>query len=134
MELILARMWRTEISTIGELYIDNNPERFSYTLEDRLRDGPKIYGKTAIPSGRYDVVINFSNRFQKYMPLLINVPGFEGIRIHSGNQSSQTDGCILVGFTKGENFIGESKKAYNILFAMMKKVEKKEKITILIID
>lgn len=134
MELTLVRTWDSAQSTIGELYVNEVPERFCYVLEDVVRSGPKVYGNTAIPSGRYEIAITFSNRFQKYLPLLINVPGFAGIRIHPGNTAADTEGCLLPGFTKGKNFVGESRKAFNILFAMMKKVEKKEKIHILIID
>lgn len=84
----------TDDVTIGELYINN--ELFCYTLEDAVRP-EKIYGKTAIPKGEYDVIINMSNRFKKLMPLLLKVPNYEGVRIHSGNTHLDTDGCIILG-------------------------------------
>lgn len=75
--------------------------KFGETLEDpdrRLEDGGrKIYGNTAIPRGRYRVEVTFSNRFQKWMPELIGVPQFLGIRIHGGNTEANTDGCPLLG-------------------------------------
>jgi hypothetical protein len=109
MRLDLIRKTFTEYSTIGDLLIDG--KFYCYTLEDMYRD-KKIKGVTAIPYGTYEVIINFSNRFQKPMPLLLNVPGFEGIRIHSLNTSDQTEGCIGIGFTKSKDFIGNSKSAF----------------------
>ena len=82
MKLLLKRLHKTQNSTIGELYVDGKFE--CYTLEDVERK-EKIYAKTAIPKGTYQVIINMSNRFKKLMPLLLNVPNFEGVRIHTGN-------------------------------------------------
>jgi hypothetical protein len=90
----------------------------------------KIKAITAIPYGKYEVIINFSNRFQKYMPLLLNVPNYEGVRIHPGNTKNDTEGCILVGNSKSLNFIGGSRVTFASLFTRMKKIEKKEKIFI----
>jgi len=90
----------------------------------------KIKAITAIPYGKYEVIINFSNRFQKYMPLLLNVPNYEGVRIHAGNTKHDTEGCILVGSSKSLNFIGGSRVTFASLFTRMKKLEKKEKIFI----
>jgi hypothetical protein len=130
MILQLKRKIFTDDSTIGELSIDG--VFVCYTLEDKVRD-KKIQNVTAIPYGKYEVIINFSNRFQKYMPLLLNVPNYAGVRIHSGNKSADTEGCILVGSSKSLNFIGNSRATYKSLFAKMKLIEKKEKIFINII-
>jgi hypothetical protein len=127
MILELKRKIFTDDSTIGELSIDG--EFVCFTLEDKVRD-VKIQNVTAIPYGKYEVIINFSNHFQQYMPLLLKVPGYEGVRIHSGNKSTDSEGCILVGSSKSLNFIGNSRATYKTLFAKMKKVEKKEKIFI----
>ena len=127
MKLELIRKDFTEISTIGDLLIDG--EFFCYTLEDTVRD-KKINGVTAIPYGTYEVIINFSNRFQRPMPLLLNVPGFDGIRIHSLNTSDQTEGCIGIGFTKGNNYIGQSRKAFNELMPVLQKALKNGKVFI----
>jgi hypothetical protein len=131
MKVKLVREDFTEESTIGELFVDGTFQ--CYTLEDKVRDGIKVPGKTAIPFGQYDVVINWSNRFQKYMPLLINVPNFSGIRIHPGNIASDTEGCVLVGNYRSKNMITESRKAYANLMKKFQSVEKKEKITIEIV-
>lgn len=129
MELVLKRLIKTEKSTIGELSINGSFE--CYTLEDAERIS-KVYGRTAIPKGQYEVIINYSNRFKQYMPLLLNVPDYEGVRIHSGNTANDTLGCILVGQKKGVDVIGASRLAYKALFNKMKTVEKKEKIFITI--
>ncbi len=129
MELVLKRLIKTEKSTIGELSINGSFE--CYTLEDAERIS-KVYGRTAIPKGQYEVIINYSNRFKQYMPLLLNVPDYEGVRIHSGNTANDTLGCILVGQKKGVDVIGASRLAYKALFNKMKAVEKKEKIFITI--
>jgi hypothetical protein len=82
---------------IGDLFIDG--EFFCHTLEDEKRaDGLKVYGETAIPTGVYNVKVTMSNRFKRLMPLLLDVEGFRGIRIHGGNTSKDTHGCPLVAF------------------------------------
>lgn len=119
MNILIRRMIFTDNSTIGELYI--NSEFICYTLEDTVRkEGEKIYGKTAIPKGTYKVAITMSNRFKKELPLLLNVPNFEGVRIHTGNNPEDTEGCILVGNTKDVDWIGQSKLAFDSLFHKMK--------------
>lgn len=127
MQLELKRQKFTDSSTIGELSVNGAFE--CWTLEDTVRK-TKIAGITAIPQGRYEVVVTFSNRFQKPMPLLIGVPGFEGIRIHSGNCCEDTEGCLLVGRTKGPNFVGESRLAFTSLFKAIQAAIKKEKVFI----
>jgi hypothetical protein len=120
MKIEVKRLHRTENSTIGELLIDGVWE--CYTLEDVERD-VKIKSETAIPRGTYKVIINQSNRFKRLLPLLLNVPNFEGVRIHSGNTNHNTEGCILVGRTRSKDFIGQSRKAFDSLFAKMQKAK-----------
>lgn len=95
---------------IGDLLIDGH--FFCYTLEDELRDRTeKVYGRTCIPAGEYRVVVDMSNRFKRLMPRLLNVPMFEGIRIHGGNTSKDTHGCPLVAFnTDGLKIWGSAEK------------------------
>lgn len=129
MELKLKRIDYTQESTIGELFVNGKFECF--TLEDVERKD-KIYGKTAIPKGIYQVIISFSPRFKTYMPLLLNVPNFLGVRIHTGNNAKNTEGCILVGKSKGKDVISNSRMAYNSLLEKLKIAEKKEKIILTI--
>ena len=117
MKIQIKRLHKTENSTIGEMTIDGKFE--CYTLEDKERD-VKIKSETAIPKGTYKVIINQSNRFKKLMPLLLNVPNFEGVRIHPGNSNHDTEGCILVGQSRSVDYITKSRKAYEILFTKMK--------------
>ena len=101
MEMTLTRTAKRKDYTIGALNIDD--EYFCDTLEPTWRDlgpgrpGHKIAGRTAIPDGRYPVVVTWSPKFKKWLPLLLHVPQFEGIRIHAGNTPDDTEGCILVG-------------------------------------
>lgn len=95
MELKIKRIAFKNTYTIGRLSIDG--KYFCDTLEDCVRSGQKVMHKTAIPVGTYDLLWTYSNRFKKYMPQIMNVPNFEGIRIHSGNTSDDTSGCVLLG-------------------------------------
>ena len=79
---------------IGEMLIDG--KHFAYTLEDITRD-VKVYGETAIPTGTYKIIVDYSEHFKKELPHILNVPGFNGIRIHGGNTANDTLGCILIG-------------------------------------
>lgn len=118
MKLRVERGLSGTSSTIGKLYVDG--VFFAYTLEDIDRHleggGKKINGETAIPRGSYKVIIDFSNRFQKQMMHVLNVPGFEGIRIHAGNTDKDTEGCILLGKVRSDNAVFNSREAVNALF------------------
>lgn len=128
--LHLKRDTFTDEFTLGKLYL--NDKFFCYTVEDKYRDlmkEEKVYGKTAIPKGTYQVIINMSNRFKKLMPLLLNVPYFKGIRIHSGNTSKDSEGCIIVGDKRTSNGVALSRVAFNKL---MQELKKYDEITITI--
>jgi hypothetical protein len=110
MELQLVRFLKSERRTIGRLSIDG--ESFCYTLEDTVRPlGQKVPGETAIPEGRYDIAMTYSPRFKVVLPLLLKVPGFEGVRIHAGNTEADTEGCILVGYNLDGEAISSSRLA-----------------------
>lgn len=125
MNLTLIRKYPAPDCIIGELSINGTFECF--TLEDIERP-VKSAGITAIPRGNYEVVITYSERFKKLLPLLLNVPNFEGVRIHTGNTSVNTEGCILVGKTKTENSVLQSRDAFNVLFPKLQAAAGKEKI------
>lgn len=118
MEIRIKRLHRTANSTISELSIDGKFQ--CYTLEDVERE-KKIKSETAIPKGSYKVIINYSNRFKQNLPLILNVPNFEGVRIHTGNSNHDTEGCILVGKVRGIDYVGKSRVAFTALFDKMKK-------------
>lgn len=132
MELTLNRIFLGSSATIGELLI--NDKHLCDTLEDRVRpEGEKVYGKTAIPEGTYEVKLTHSPRFKKILPEILNVPNFSGIRIHTGNSSKDTEGCILVGTWDGEkeDWVGSSKIAFDELMTLLEEAtNNKEKITI----
>jgi hypothetical protein len=127
MELKLVRKELTDACTIGELFVNGVFE--CYTLEDKVRP-VKIKGETAIPTGHYEVIVSFSSRFKKPLPLLVNVPNFDGIRIHPGNTKKDTEGCILVGQKKTKNSVLNSRAAFDVLFQKIEAAAKTEKIFI----
>jgi len=135
MKLELKRIALRETYTIGRLFI--NGERFCDTLEDKVRDmpkEPKVMHETAIPKGTYTIIMNDSVKFKRRMPLLLDVPYFKGIRIHSGNKATHSSGCILVGINSVKGGLTESKRYEGLLYDILNKAQKnKEKITIEII-
>lgn len=112
MEVTLTRIAKRETYTIGRLAI--NGTYFCDTLEPTWRDigvgrpGRKVTGRTAIPEGRYPLVVTFSPRFKRWLPLLLHVPQFSGIRIHSGNTADDTEGCILPGLNTSRGRVTDS--------------------------
>lgn len=140
MKIEVKRIAKRNTYTIGKMYIDGN--YFCDTLEDvdrgiNQKDSLdtikkiKVAGATAIPTGTYKVIVNMSPKFQRNLPRLIDVPGFEGILIHRGNTDKDTAGCILVGENKVVGKVVNStvyeKKLVNIL------QNTKEDITITIV-
>jgi len=125
-EVLLQREASGERNTLGTLAINGDFE--CYTLEDLVRHR-KIAGETAIPAGHYRVRVTWSPRFARLLPLVEGVPGFAGIRIHSGNDHDDTEGCILVGRKRGQldadpdPELLESRLAYDALFPRLKRVD-----------
>ena len=139
MELELTRSVKTNKSTVGELTLNGIFECFILEDKDRglRKDMPiselivmKIKTRTAIPTGRYEIVVSFSDKFQKMLPLLLDVPAFAGIRIHPGNTDANTEGCLLPGKTKSPDMIGSSRVAFSALFDKIKAALQREKIFI----
>jgi len=142
MELYLKRDTFTETSTTGKLLIDGQFECFILEDKDRgLTDSmplaeivaTKVYGKTAIPYGRYEIDWTMSARFKVFMPILLNVKGYSGIRIHKGNSEIDSLGCLLCGRKRANNVITESTAATNLLYTKIQTAKsRREKIFITI--
>lgn len=127
MELKLKRKHYGKTFTEGKLFIDNGFE--CYTVEDTDRKvetegcDVKVQNKTAIPKGRYKVTISMSRRFKRFLIEVLDVPCFTGIRIHSGNSSKDTEGCIIVGKSnkrEDDDWVSESRVAYDALHKKVK--------------
>ena len=140
MKILVDRKWKKDTYTIGNLYV--NGKIFSNTLEDKDRGlkrtdsiatikSKKVYGETAIPTGKYVVTLNvtspkyagitwYKNLCQGKMPRVLNVPGFEGILFHPGNTALDTNGCILVGKNTVKGKVTQSKDYFAKLYKEMK--------------
>lgn len=128
MKLTLKRIALRPTYTIGKLYIDD--VYFCDTIEDTVRDlnkngkfdngEKKIHSKTAIPYGTYEIKWTYSPRFKKYTPQLMNVPSFEGIRIHAGNTSADTEGCLILGENKQVGKVLNSRATINKFYPIIK--------------
>lgn len=142
MEIQVNRIARKDGYTIGRMSL--NGEYFCDTLEDTDRGlnstmsldeilSKKRKGITAIPTGKYDVILTFSPRFKRVLPLLLSVKGYEGVRVHAGNTNKDTEGCLLVGENKVKGQVLNSRATLEKLMSILLDCEKKkEKITILI--
>lgn len=116
MEILLVREPTCEGFTRGELFLDGEHE--CWTIEDEVRP-VKIPGATAIPKGRYRVVLTKSPRFKKVLPEILEVPGYTGVRIHAGNTAADTEGCIIVGQRQGKAAVFDSQAAMLELMAAL---------------
>lgn len=135
MKLRVERLWKKPAYTVGRLFVDG--KFFCNTLEDTVRDlsnEKKVYGKTAIPYGEYKVVYNWSPKFGRNLPRLLNVPAFEGILIHPGNTADDSAGCILVGRNTEVGRFTESRYTSDKLNVLIEDVQRGgESITIEIV-
>ena len=154
MNLRVERRWKKDTYTIGVLFVDG--VRFCETLEDKDRGlkqtdplsvikARKVYQETAIPTGVYEVAMNvvspkyaasawYWKLCQGKVPRLVDVPGWEGVLIHTGNNALQTAGCLLTGRNTKVGQLTESKATYEKLYKKMKAAyDRGEKITIQIV-
>lgn len=143
MKLRLERAWKKETYTIGKLYVDR--KYFCEVIEDKDRNlsqnmpleelkKKKVYGKTAIPTGTYSIIMTYSPKFKKRLPLLLSVPAFEGIRIHAGNTAKDSLGCILPGENKQKAMVLNSRYWTNKLIGKIENaIANGEQVTIDII-
>ncbi|MBS0338821.1 MAG: hypothetical protein JSS40_18860 [Proteobacteria bacterium] len=116
MLLTLDRQPSWQSTTLGNLFVDGQYE--CVTLEDQVRHAAKVPGETAIPAGRYEVVIVPSPRFKRPMPRLLDVPGFSGVLIHTGNSADDTAGCVILGDRVVDaTRIADSRVAFERLYA-----------------
>ena len=129
---MIIKVKRTKFNltnTLGEMFIDG--KHFCYTVEDKVRDinndgdlddtgETKVYGETAIPKGEYKLIVSMSNRFKVLMPEILNVKGFEGIRIHKGNTDLDSHGCIIIGMLQNNSGVQQSKIAFDKLMLELK--------------
>lgn len=128
-EIKVVRLYKKESYTIGKMYIDN--VYFCDTIEDADRGltqemtlqqikKQKVYGKTAIPSGKYKVTLTYSSKFKKTLPLINAVIGFSGVRIHSGNTAEDSLGCIIVGENKKKGEVINSRVVMEKLLSKLR--------------
>jgi len=136
MKLTLKRYQTLNGTTLGRLF--NGSTFICFTLEDQVRiNEPKVHGSTAIPAGVYQVTVTQSPRFGRLLPLLNNVPNFEGVRIHPGNTQRDTEGCILPGDTVSSDgqSIYNSRIAFGKLFDIINKaLNQKDTVSIEIVN
>lgn len=138
MKLTLKRIALRPTYTIGKLYIDD--VYFCDTIEDTVRDlnkngkfdngEKKVHSKTAIPYGTYEIKWTYSPRFKKYTPQLMNVTSFEGIRVHAGNTSADTEGCLILGENKQVGKVLNSRATINKFYPIIKEACYNGKVTI----
>ena len=128
-ELLLKRRYFNDRYTIGSLSVDG--ELLCDTLEDKVRDynkdgdlldkdETKVYGETAIPYGRYKVIVSYSPKLKRELPLLNDVPHFSGIRIHAANWPTQLEGCIAPGENKVKGGVINSRHYEEIVTSWVK--------------
>lgn len=151
LKITVVRKILNECDTIGDLYVSypEDPTTLNFvcnTLEDKVRNPKgtkkenfnKVYGETAIPYGTYRVVITYSNAFKKNLPEILNVPLYEGIRIHTGNHKDDTYGCLLLGdspkISQTKSWIYNSKTNYNKFIKILEPALKKGRVIIEITD
>lgn len=141
----IIRRWKKAGYTISEVWIDGERQPYN-ALEDTDRGlyqgmsaadvaKKKVYGQTAIPRGTYNCIYTYSSKFRKMLPLIENVTGFTGIRIHSGNTAGDTEGCILIGRNTKVGMVTESRKYTQQMIDTMKTAWAiGESVTVKIVD
>jgi hypothetical protein len=113
----IVRKVLSDNTSIGDVLCDD--VWIAKSLEDKTREGPKVPKATAIPCGTYELTIDFSQRFKKLMPHILNVRDFSGVRVHKGNDSEDTEGCPLVGLRSGPDKIWDCQPAYDRFYNLL---------------
>lgn len=128
MDLILTRHTFTPYSTIGDLtlggvhvchVLEDCDRGLDWTMPSADIESLKVFGRTAIPAGSYVVRVTWSPRFRQMMPILVGVPGYEGVRIHPGNTDADTEGCLLPGVVAGADRVERSRDAYQHVLGLL---------------
>lgn len=140
LELVLYRGQKTNTYTEGELYI--NGVFFCYTIEDKVRAKVgmwnkllKVYAETAIPYGKYPVLVTWSNRFKRMLTGIFAVPDFDGIRMHNGTSAKSSAGCVILSYKRmGPGWVVNDVSAMNELCNRVTEAQKTSKIFITITD
>jgi len=151
LKITVKRKIFNESDTIGDLYVSypESPDVLEFvcnTLEDKVRNPKgtkkenfkKIYGETAIPYGTYRVIISYSNAFKKKLPEILNVPLYEGIRIHTGNHKDDTFGCLILGdspkISQTKSWVYNSRKCFDKFMKILDPAIKNGRVIIEITD
>lgn len=126
MKLLLDRKEYGDDSTVADLYLDGVWE--CATMEPEIPvNGKALSGPVCIPPGTYDVLITWSPKFKRRLPLIINVPGRDGVRFHPGNKPDDTAGCVMTGekviHVAGVPFLTHSSDAFERFFARLDAAE-----------
>lgn len=136
MRIRIDRMWKKRGYTISRVFINGqrfgDGKKWCSVLEDEDRGlhsemseeeirKIKIPGRTAIPRGVYEVRITYSPKFKRYLPLLLDVKGYSGVRWHAGNGPGDTEGCLLPGVNDIVGRVSNSKYWFNLIYERMKK-------------
>jgi hypothetical protein len=119
MKITIKTIYKGENYIISNMYL--NGVFFTNTIEDKIRDlnndgdlndpgEEKVYGKTAIPKGIYTLILNYSPKFKRILPRILNVPHFDGILIHNGVDENSSAGCLILGDNKIKGQVTNSKK------------------------
>ena len=134
MRITLVRIANRPTYCIGKLYIDGKwfcdvIEDVDRGLDDAMDEkeilNRKIKGETAIPTGIYQVLLTYSPKYKRIMPLIANVKGYSGIRIHSGNTAKDSEGCLIVGKNTKVGMVTDSRNTYNALFKRLNQTKGK---------
>lgn len=130
MEIKVIRKYTYPTAQLGEMWVDGS--FFGYTLEDVNRK-VKVFGETCIPASTYKVIVTLSTRFKRELPLLENVVGFAGVRIHGGNTDKDTHGCILLG-SKIDLKTGKISNCAERVATITKMIKESKEATLIIED
>ena len=139
MNLTLIRIHTNSQYTISHLYVDgiylcdaieDTDRKLDESMTEEEIRNKKVYCETAIPTGKYRVILTWSMKFKRLMPRLLNVKGFDGILIHSGNTEKSSCGCLIVGYNKIKGKVINSREAFNKLLKILKDTEEEIYITI----